>query len=86
MKTIIQEGYEYISMKQIPIPMDKRKSATAIHLTGSLNSVCSIRTPLPPLPPLPRRASAGPVGCHIEIIIAKMDRKLGRQNDQVNEQ
>jgi len=83
MKTIIQEGYEYISMKQIPIPMDKRMSATAIHLTGSLNSVCSIRSPLPPLP---RRASAGPVGCHIEIIIAKMDRKLGRQNDQVNEQ
>ena len=80
MKTIIQEGYEYISMKQIPIPMDKRMSATAIHMTGSLNSVCSIRSPLP------RRASAGPVGCHIEIIIAKMDRKLGRQNDQVNEQ
>jgi hypothetical protein len=83
MKTIIQEGYEYISMKQIPFPMDKRKNATAIHLTGSLNSVFSIRTPLPPLP---RRASAGPVGCHIEIIIAKMDRKLGRQNNQVNEQ
>ena len=55
MKTIIQEGNEYISMKQIPFPMDKRKNATAIHLTGSLNSVCSIRSPLPPLP---RRASA----------------------------